>query len=289
MNDTDRSKLGLAILVIVLATLLRWQGGLIDGAQWVAVVSATTWAFMVGQVGAIVAQGYAVQTAAKAVAIAKGVAAAGLLLISATAFAQQLEPNGLFSDGFDVNAWACSDPIAPDGVPRTRLVLSDVDYSAQHWPVRYRVAMTEWDNVWGHNSATDAVTPWPGVAGSAPTLRWFRRTSYVALHFRTPVDPFPGLASRFVAPSANAGPNLTMAISRGCGDFRLYLPTPGCLAENVPTADVPMVYWQFADTSPATACNLQPDTDYFVNIMQTDPTSTLECTTVLCPAAAWRN
>lgn len=288
MTDTDRTKFMFALLVIAAATTMRALN-LIAGAEWVSVATWVSALYMVGQVAAIVAQGYAVQTAAKAAAIAKGIAAVGLLFVATAAMAQQAEPDGLFADGFDVNALACRDPIAPDGVSRTRLVLSDIDYSAQHWPVRYRVALTEWDNVWGHNSATDAVTPWPGVAGAAPTLRGFRRTSYVALHFRTPVDPLPGLASRFVAPSANAGPNLTMAISRGCGDFGLYLPTPGCLVENVPTADVPMVYWQFADTSPQTACNLQPDTDYFVNIMQTDPASTLECTTVLCPAAAWRN
>jgi len=62
---TDRSKLAVALLVIAAATGLLLLGRL-DGAQW---VSATTWtvaAYMLGQVGAVVATGWAVQTAAKA-------------------------------------------------------------------------------------------------------------------------------------------------------------------------------------------------------------------------------
>lgn len=71
MTDTattamsDRSKFALALLVIAAATGLLILGRL-DGAQW---VSATTWtvaAYMLGQVGAVVATGWAVQTVAKA-------------------------------------------------------------------------------------------------------------------------------------------------------------------------------------------------------------------------------
>lgn len=63
----DRSKFGLALLVIACASALLLIGR-IDGAQW---VSATTWtvaAYMLGQVGAVVAQGYALTTASKALA-----------------------------------------------------------------------------------------------------------------------------------------------------------------------------------------------------------------------------
>jgi hypothetical protein len=61
---SDKSKLAVALLVIGSATGLLWLGRL-DGAQW---VSATTWtvaAYMLGQVGAVVATGWVVSTAAK--------------------------------------------------------------------------------------------------------------------------------------------------------------------------------------------------------------------------------
>lgn len=65
MTDIDRSKLAVALLVILAATGLLWLGRL-DGAQW---VSATTWtvaAYILGQVGAVLAQGWSVQAVAKA-------------------------------------------------------------------------------------------------------------------------------------------------------------------------------------------------------------------------------
>jgi hypothetical protein len=56
----------------------------------------------------------------------------------------------------------------------------------------------------------------------------------------------------------------------------------------MPSNDQPMVYWQFATTSPTLACNLLPNTDYYVNIMLYDKTSTVECaaSSNVCPIVA---
>jgi hypothetical protein len=72
MNETqtDRSKLGLALLVVAAATALLYIGRL-DGAQWVSAVTWTVAAYMLGQVGAVVAGGWSVQAVAKAQATAK--------------------------------------------------------------------------------------------------------------------------------------------------------------------------------------------------------------------------
>lgn len=177
---------------------------------------------------------------------------------------------------------------AADG-PRNLLTTSDVRYGTQSG-TRMNVNLSEWDNVWGHGtgSPTEGITPWPGVSGSAPTILAFKRDSYVGIHFKTPVSPAPGTAGTWFNPTSNPGPNLTMAISTQCGDFTNHLPSPGCRVENVPTADAPMVYWWFGTTFPNTSCNLQPNTNYYVNIMQTDKASTLECSGNVCPAAAWR-
>jgi hypothetical protein len=184
----------------------------------------------------------------------------------------------------------CPAIIKPDGIERTRMLHSSIAYGAQHYPVRPFVDVTQWDTIWGYNGLEPAPPhDWPGVTGSAPTLMQFRRGYYIAAHFHTPANPQPGLAGRFVNPTANNGPPLTMAISRVCGDFSRHLPTPGCLKQSVPSSDWPMVYWQFAHTSPSTACNLEPDSDYWVNLMQSDPSSPIECMGQVCPAAAWRN
>lgn len=63
--NNDRSKLGVALLVISAATGLLVLGR-INGAEW---VSATTWtvaAYMLGQVGAVVADGWTAQAVVKA-------------------------------------------------------------------------------------------------------------------------------------------------------------------------------------------------------------------------------
>lgn len=64
MKGADRSKLGVTLVVFALAALAL-RGGLIDGDHWVAVMTWTVTAYMLGHVGAVVADGYLVQTQAK--------------------------------------------------------------------------------------------------------------------------------------------------------------------------------------------------------------------------------
>lgn len=64
MTDADRSKLVVALLVIGLASVLLWVAR-ITGDQWSAVVTWTVAAYMVGQVGAVLAQGWTVQAVQK--------------------------------------------------------------------------------------------------------------------------------------------------------------------------------------------------------------------------------
>lgn len=77
MADTpatnDRSKFALALLVIAAATMLRALN-LIAGDEWVSVTTWVSALYMVGQVAAIAAQGWTVQTMAKATAKSREVA-----------------------------------------------------------------------------------------------------------------------------------------------------------------------------------------------------------------------
>ena len=67
---TDRTKLVVALLVLGSATGLLAIGRL-SGAEWVSAVTWTVAAYMLGQVAAVVGTGWAVQSIAKASAIAK--------------------------------------------------------------------------------------------------------------------------------------------------------------------------------------------------------------------------
>ena len=159
---------------------------------------------------------------------------------------------------------------------RTLLVSSGISYGTYPSPIRPNVNLTEWNNLWGYNNTT-ATQPvaWPGVGGAAPVVRSFTRTSYIGAHFKTGASTTP--SGDFWIPTYAAGPNVTMAISTQCGDFSEHLPTPGCLKTNVATADQAAVAWKLTSNNPTGSCNLQPNTDYYVNLMLTDHLSTEEC------------
>lgn len=61
----DRSKLAVALLVIAAATGMLMLGR-VSGAEWVSAITWTVAAYMLGQVGAVVATGWTAQTVAKA-------------------------------------------------------------------------------------------------------------------------------------------------------------------------------------------------------------------------------
>ncbi len=166
----------------------------------------------------------------------------------------------------------------PNGT-RTLLTRSNISYGV--YPAqRPNVDVSQWDNIWGHNSTTDTGTPWPGVGGASPVLGSFARASYIGAHFRTTSDTTR--LGHFSNPSFVAGPNVTMAISTQCGDFSAHLPTPGCIATDVPPSDANLVSWKLTPNNPTGSCNLQPNTDYYVNMTFTDPAAIVNG----CPSGA---
>jgi len=180
----------------------------------------------------------------------------------------------IFNDSFE-DASTCSPQVVlPDGSTRNLLATANITYGT--YPLsRNNLDMGLWDDIWGYNNTTSPQVPWPGVGGAAPVIRFFPRHAYIGAHFHTPASS--GYNGHFSNPSFVIGPNIHMAISKRCGDFGAYLPTPGCLARDVPTADSNLVSWKFTANAPAGYCNLQPDSDYYVNIVITDPDTTVEC------------
>lgn len=168
----------------------------------------------------------------------------------------------------------------PDGA-RTLLTTSGISYGV--YPTqRPGVNLSEWTNIWGYNDTTSS-TPvaWPGVGGASPVIRQFTRTSYVGVHFKTGSNT--AMTGSFKNPTFAPGPNVVMAISTACGDFSEHLPTAGCLADHlvganpwtgIPTSDANMIQWKFTTNAPGSWCNLQPNTDYYVNMTFADHTDT---------------
>lgn len=182
-------------------------------------------------------------------------------------------PDTIFRDDFQ--ALECPFTIDTAEGTRSLQTRANVTYGIVQ-AQRPNVDLSEWNNIWGHGNATDGVTPWPGVGGSSPVITKFGRSRYIGAHFRTPAS-VSGLSGGFSNPSFAGGPNVTMAISGMCGDFDEFLPTPGCLKTQVPTSDANLVQWKFSSNAPSSWCNLQPNTDYYVNVMFSDPASTVEC------------
>lgn len=147
--------------------------------------------------------------------------------------------------------------------------------------VRPNVNLLEWDNVWGHATTTDSTTPWPGPVGALPVIKQFTRGSYMGVHFKTPASG--GVAGTFTHANYIGDPNIVMAISKTCGDFTQNLPNPpnlGCRVDHamgsadwtgVPSSDSAMVRYKFTANAPASYCNLEPNTDYYVNMYFADP------------------
>lgn len=186
----------------------------------------------------------------------------------------------LFADGFDPPPPAgCPQTINLDGVVKTLAKRSGIDYTLFGY-ARANVDLSEWNNIWGYNNS-DPPPPlaWPGVSGSQPIIKTFRRDDYLCAHFRTGNAPF---SVPLLNPTAYASPDLTVSVSSVGGDFSRYLPTPGCLKQNVPNADVQIAFIQSGTTNPTKACNVQPNTDYYINIYS------IGCTRTNCPISPWR-
>lgn len=64
-GPSDKSKLAVTLIVIALATFLRYFEK-IDAAAWTSAVTWVSSAYMLGQVAAVLAQGWTVQAVAKA-------------------------------------------------------------------------------------------------------------------------------------------------------------------------------------------------------------------------------
>lgn len=177
---------------------------------------------------------------------------AALLVLAAAPVAY----DPLFHDAFE-QATSC-----PAGLQK----FSDIGYVGDNvsGDVRHSVDVTEWKNIWGHASASDALVDWPGRPNSAPVIMNFGKATYIAAHFRVPAGTSTQEYGWITHTEYNWGHDLTASISRYCGDFRP--ANPACFSEIVGIAN--LVPWR---TRVSNFCPLEPDTDYYLNLKMTDP------------------
>ena len=140
--------------------------------------------------------------------------------------------------------------------------------------------ITTWDGLLGFGETSTEAVPWPGVGGAAPVIRAFPRNGYICAKLRAPANVSTRLGG-FSNPSylRALSPTLTMSISRNGGDFAGGLDTPGCLVRNVYAADANLLQWKGTTNNPTGSCNLQPNTDYYLNITFGDAPG---CSTAAC-------
>jgi hypothetical protein len=172
----------------------------------------------------------------------------------------------LFHGGFD----------PPDVCPAGRQTVADIGYTGDgSGTVRHNVDVTEWENIWGDSTPYDTPVPWPGRMDSAPVIRNFGKSTYVAAHFRVPAGTPTNWFGWIARTEYSYGTDLTGAISVECGDFRPSAQvcfTAGVSGQNV-------VPWR---TNAGNFCPLKADADYYLNLRVRDP----DQTDVPCPPAA---
>ena len=177
------------------------------------------------------------------------------------------DPDDIFRNGMD-----------SDSCPEGRIVQSDILYGDV---TLTDVDVTLFENLWGSAAGSSPPTPWPGINGSTPMILDFTKTGYLAAKFHTAPDSPGTLTGMFKYSSwPFVGPSLDVSVSEQCADFPA--ERTSCAWVNVANQDQPFLYWRFWGDD-VFHCRLQPDTDYYVNIRLSDPTTTTpHCSDVAC-------
>lgn len=144
--------------------------------------------------------------------------------------------------------------------------------------------VTAYDSIWGraYNVSGDPITKqWPGVEQQLVLPR-FGNLQYIAAKFRTPAaggTPGHTLTLDPTSFSANGGGNpsfpnkakLSITVSTKCGDFNTASPDipPLCYKSQMGANATFSAY----TSVPSSQCSLQPNTDYYLNIIYSPLTS----------------
>lgn len=204
-----------------------------------------------------------------------------LALIAATGTATDTDT--IFTDDFEVVDLGCQAAVTTTDGNRNLRSISEITYSAQPYlGTRHNVDVKEWENLWGYATPTDTQHAWPGVNGAGPVLESILMHDYVGAHFHTPADS-AGSYGSFIYPTNYGGPNIDVVISTRCGDFDYNSENTACSVQNHPSDGQVAMRWWVKQGNRNFYCNLQPDSDYYLNIRYTNAnSSTSECYGGVC-------
>lgn len=195
-------------------------------------------------------------------------------MLSAAILVLAMAPAGddtIFQDDFDATS-AC---------PAGRQVLADFAYGGDNsLRNRYNVDVTQWDNIWGHATALDAVVPFPGRSNAVPIFLNFDPSSYIAAHIDVPAGMQPNTYGWIAQTEYNHEADLTAAISTSCGDFSPAAQT--CFSQGIGGGN--LVPW--AIPPPNTFCPLQPGVGYYLNLKVVNSS---ECASSTCVVGTSNN
>lgn len=155
-----------------------------------------------------------------------------------------------------------------------RILTSNISYVPATGAVRF-TSVTEWSAVLGHATPVDAESPFPGKSNAQPAILNFKRTGYLALHFRpTAVSPKFGWVTHT---EYNYGADLTWAISTVPGDFN---PSNALCKGALPGETVGR--WTTVPATYRTFCPVTVGANYYLNVKLTNPAAG----TTTCAASA---
>lgn len=194
-----------------------------------------------------------------------------LLLLAVLSPCAHAAVDEIFADGMDTVSTACV-----DDPQRIRMGNITVGYSV--WNVgNLPVDATQFQPIFGRASVNDPVTiPFTGISGAGPVLHWIYSHQYYSGVFHTPpVGRYVGSLA-FQSndsrgcfdynghPSVCGQPWYDVSISRTCND---YSGSAAYVSNNVPSDGQPHLRWSMGYVTG----DLQPNTDYYLNIRMHDP------------------
>ncbi len=144
--------------------------------------------------------------------------------------------------------------------------------------------VTTFSSLWGRNLPTGTPVAFPGL-NYFTVINNMNASGYIAAQFTVPQNMLANQTGVFTHGETLPGPNVTMAISKNCGDFNP--STSICLRSDINAGSL-LTKWKnvAVPDSLVVACPLTPGETYYVNFKMTRPT---DCSGSSCTVTVQSN
>jgi hypothetical protein len=165
-----------------------------------------------------------------------------------------------------INATPGACPVTPPaggGAPAGRMVRGQVIVGAPN-STPLTLDFTKW--IWGYDKVRSVYLPFPQVHQDLRILA-IPKAGYVAIPFRTDDrSPF-----RLTSKNDDRVPQLTLAISREPGNFGGLPGDAGSVVQGAWSDGGPLINGKVIGAPSTAGAELQPNTDYYINVKATYP------------------